>query len=41
MPKMGVDLFSTDEPGASGYFSSPLVDLGHGSRSFVLFPRQV
>jgi hypothetical protein len=38
MPKMGVDVASTDEPGASAYFSSPVVDIGRGSRSFVMFP---
>jgi hypothetical protein len=35
---MGVDIASSDEPGASSYFSSPPVDLGKSSRNFVMFP---
>ena len=38
MPKMGVDLASSEEPGAAAFFSSPPVDIGKGSRSFVMFP---
>jgi hypothetical protein len=38
MPKMGVDVASTEEPAASACFTSPVVDLGRGSRNFVMFP---
>jgi len=38
MPKMGVDISSADEPGASEFFSSPAMDIGRGSRSFAMFP---
>jgi hypothetical protein len=38
MPRMGVDLTSTDEPSASSYFSSPVADLGRGNRNLVMFP---
>jgi hypothetical protein len=36
--KMGVDVSSTEEPGAAEFFSSPAADIGRGSRSFVMFP---
>ncbi len=36
--RMGVDFASTSEPGISDYFSSPAVDIGKGSRNFVMLP---
>jgi hypothetical protein len=36
--RMGVDVASTGEPGASDYFSCPAMDVGKGSRNFVMFP---
>jgi multidrug efflux pump subunit AcrA (membrane-fusion protein) len=38
MPKMGIDLASTDEPLASDCFMSVPVEIGKGSRNFVMFP---
>ncbi len=37
-PKMGVDMVSTDDPSVSGYFSSPVMDVGRGSHNSILFP---
>ncbi len=39
--RLGVDVASTGEPGVSGYFSSPPLDIGKGSRNFVMFPVQL
>jgi hypothetical protein len=36
--RMGVDLASTDDPGVSDYFSCPAMEIGKGSRNFVMFP---
>jgi hypothetical protein len=36
--RMGVDLESTEAPGASGYFSCPGAEVGKGSRNFVMVP---
>jgi hypothetical protein len=38
LPRMGIDIASTEEPGASAFFTSPVVDLGRGNRNFVMFP---
>jgi hypothetical protein len=36
--RMGVAVASTGNPAVSGYFSSAEVDIGNGSRNFVMFP---
>jgi hypothetical protein len=36
--RMGVDLESTEAPGASGYFSCPGAEVGKGGRNFVMLP---
>jgi len=36
--RLGVDVASTDDPSLSDYFSSPPVQIGKGSRNFVMFP---
>jgi len=36
--RLGVDLASTDDPALSDYFSSSPVQIGKGSRNFVMFP---
>ena len=38
MPKLGVDLASTDEPLAADCFTCVPVDIGKGSRNFVMLP---
>jgi len=38
LPKMGMELASSEEPEAATFFNSPVVDLGHGNRGFVMFP---
>ena len=38
LPKMGIDLASSEEPGASAFFTSPVVDLARGKRGIVTFP---
>jgi membrane protein involved in colicin uptake len=39
--RMGVDVASTDDPGVADYFSCPPMDIGKGSRNFVMFPVQL
>jgi hypothetical protein len=41
MPKMGIDLASTEEPLASDCFTCAPSEIGKGSRNFIMFPVQL